>query len=212
MAITDYTSLQSAILNWINRPNDADAILRCPEWIQLAEDEIKSELSKSPLRQCEVNDTAFIITNEYTALPDGLLRVRDIAIQGERAVALKYITPESVNRLGNLTSQVAKPEMYTIQGNQLRVIPTPDSSYTATFNYQALTSLSASNQTNNLLTNHPKIYLFAALTEAARYYRDLDGANVADSSWRNLFASAYAADGQSAAAGSLQMRTDNGNP
>lgn len=212
MAITDYASLQSGVIAWLNRTGDADATANVATWIQLAEDEIFSELATSPLRQGEQNNQAFAISTEYTALPSGFLRARDITIQGSPPQELDYITPSSVNRLGILTGSVGKPQKYTIQGNQLRVIPAPDSAYTATFNYQALAALSGSNTTNWLLTLHPKIYLFATLAEADRYYRDPDGFTADTSIWKGLFAKAFAADGPSAAGGSLQMRTDNGNP
>jgi hypothetical protein len=213
MTIDTYANLQTAVLNWINRSGDSDAVSRCPEWITLAEGEIIAELSSKPLRQGETSNPAYTISSEYQALPSGFLRMRgNILISGSPNTYIEYDAPENINRRGLMNGVNGKPKIFTIQGNQFRFSPVPDSSYTATLNYQALPVLSSSNTTNWLLTAYPGIYLHAALAQADRYYRDVPGFQADDGIWRNLFANAFTADGPSANASSLQMRTDNGNP
>lgn len=212
MAITDYTSLQTAILAWLNRTGDTDAAAQVTTWIQLGEEELITELAQSPLRQCETVNASYTISSEYQALPTGFLNVRELVIQGTTPKELNYIAPNTVDRYSYLTGTQSKPDFYTIQGNQLRFISAPDASYTATFSYQNLSALSAINTTNALLTAHPKIYLNAALAEADMYYRDADAYQARTGVWKTLFATAYSADGPSSSASALQMRTDNGSP
>lgn len=212
MAITDYATLQTAVLNWLNRSADADAIARCPEWIQLAEDELRTSLATNALREGETNNQAFSLAAEYTALPAGFIRSRGLTIQGQPDLPLDYVSPLTVDRYALLTGANGKPKKYTVQGNQLRLIPAPDATYTAVFSYQALASLSVSNTTNWLLTNYPKIYLFATLAEADRYYRDAEGGAADVALWNDLISKAFAAQGGSASGAALQMRPDNGSP
>ena len=210
MAITTYAELQTGVLNWLNRSGDTDATTRAPEWISLAEDEIKVALGASPLRQGETKDAAFSVSAEYVALPSGFLRARNFIIQGSPNVELDFTAPNVADRNANPVN--GKPKKYTIQGNQLRFIPPPDATYTGTFSYQALPVLSVSNTTNWLLTAHPKIYLYAALAEAAAYYQDVAGYTGYSTVWNNLFSASFTADGPSAAGSVMRMQTDMGHP
>lgn len=212
MAITDYASLQTAVLNWLNRSGDADATTRVVEWISLAEDELKASLATMPLRQGEANDTAFAVSSEYITLPTGMLKVRGFVLNGLPPQPLDYASPNVIDRYVLVTGTVGKPKFYATQGNQFRMIPAPDSAYTATLNYQALAPLSVSNTTNWLLTAHPKIYLCATLAEADRYYRDADAYAADTALWKRLFASAYEADGPSSTGNAMRIRTDGGTP
>lgn len=212
MSITDYASLQTNALNWLNRVGDADATGIVSTWIQLAEDELIAYLGTSPLRQGEIVNATYAITSEYQAVPTGLIQVRNIVIQGTTPKELNFIPPQTVDRYTYLTGQQSKPDFYTIQGNQLRFISPPDASYVSTFTYQALPALSGSNTTNWLLTNHPKIYLTATLAEADAYYKDYDSYQARTMAWKALFDKIYAGSGPSASGSALQMRTDNGNP
>lgn len=58
-------------------------------------------------------------------------------------------------------------------GTKLRLAPVPDQAYVVTTDYvAALTTLSDTDVTNWLLTNHPDIYLYASLVESAPYLKD----------------------------------------
>lgn len=175
MSLNTYAALQTSILAYIVRSSDADAIAMCPDWITLAEDELRIKFSKIMTRHGETKDAAFALSSAYTNLPTGFIRARSILLNGNSGQELDYISPQVADRDFGLTSIAGRPRYYTIVGTQIRVMPSPDASYTATFIYYTLPALSVSNTTNWLLTNHPKIYHVATMAEAHNYYKDYDG-------------------------------------
>jgi hypothetical protein len=65
------------------------------------------------------------------------------------------------------------PRYWTIDGANIALDCIPDTAYSFTLRtYQAL-GLAAFG-TNWLMTNHPDVYLYAVLIEAAAYLRDMD--------------------------------------
>lgn len=165
-------------------------------------------LNSIRVRYGETENTSFTVDSEYETLPSGFIRARQLKINGNPPSPVNYVAPTWVDRLKYTTQNVGRPVFYTIQGNQLRVIPTPDSSYTATFTYYALAALSVSNTTNWLLTNKPKIYLTATMVEAYKYYQDFEKASLAQSDLQRMFDAWQAAEGAGSIGSALQMRTD----
>jgi len=213
MIISDYASLQSSVLSVLNRSNDGDAATYVTMWIQLAEVEIAAEVARWPIRHSETVDRDFTIDAETVDIPDGMIKLRgNIKINGDVTYNIEYRSFEELNRLGLINSVNGKPCFYTLEGDKFKFSPAPDSAYSATIIYTSLPSLSDSNTTNWMLTNFPNVYLHATLAQAERFFRD-DSAYTADTQiWKSLYESMYAAYGAGASSGSLQMRTDNGNP
>jgi hypothetical protein len=84
---------------------------------------------------------------------------------------------ESVDALDSLKSttyiSAGKPQYFGIVGGQIRVLPVPDSAYTAELIYYAkLSKLSGSVATNWLLAQAPDVYLYGSLMQAAPYLKD----------------------------------------
>jgi len=68
-----------------------------------------------------------------------------------------------------------RPNFFTIVGNEIQLDRVPDSEYTLEIQYyRKATPLSDSNQTNDILTNHPSIYLFGALVALFSYSLDIE--------------------------------------
>lgn len=210
--ITDYASLQTAVLSRINRANDSEAILNCPLWVQLAEDELRMVMSRMQIRQAETKEDAYSISTEYTTLPTGFISVREIRLATSPPKELDYIPPQSVDRYKNLTGSVGTPDFYTIQGNKLRVISPPDSTYTASFTYYSLPSLSVSATTNWLLDTHPKVYYKAVLSEAYDFYEAYDKKTVQLQDVDRMLTELEITEEQGAAASGLRQRVDSGCP
>jgi hypothetical protein len=62
---------------------------------------------------------------------------------------------------------------FALVGNQIEVLPPPDTGYTAELTYVAtLAKLSDSNASNWILERHPDVYLYGSLLQAAPYLRD----------------------------------------
>ena len=211
MALDTYTNLQASILAWLNRVSDADAATRCPDWITLAEDEMRMALNRLMVRQGEVNNATFAINSEYTALPSGFYRFRSIKINSTPIQPLEYVSPQLADRWDSLATPNL-PRLYTIQNNQLRVFPPPDAAYTATITYYALPSLSVSNASNWMLAAHPKLYLKAALAEAYDYYENNDKFAQNTQERERMISALSTSDSSDQQGTAMRIRTDNGSP
>ncbi len=79
---------------------------------------------------------------------------------------LAYITPEMMSRL-QAGSTKAKPKVFTIIADNVRLGPNPDAVYTTSMlYYKTFTALSDAAATNDMLTNNPDVYLYGTLLEA----------------------------------------------
>jgi len=161
MAITNYSQLQTAVANWLDRD---DLIDRIPEFIALAEARFNRVLR---LRSMETKQTASTVASQRNYnLPTNYIQMRNFQINASPIVTLSYVTPEIYDRLWG-GSQGGIPSFYTIIGDEIQLGPIPGSVMTLEMLfYKRFDSLSASVATNWLLTNAPDIYLYAAMLEA----------------------------------------------
>lgn len=167
MALTTYTELKASVADWLNRTDLTNVI---PDFISLAEAQIERTLRT---RQMIVRATASIDT-EYSAVPADFLETKSIKLNTNPVTALVF---ESIDALDSLKSTTyispGRPGYFGIVGGQIRVLPVPDSTYTAELIYYAkLSKLSSSVATNWLLTQAPDVYLYGSLMQAAPYLKD----------------------------------------
>jgi len=167
MALTTYTELKASVADWLNRTDLTNVI---PDFISLAEAQIERTLRT---RQMIVRATASINT-EYSAVPDDFLETKSIKLNTNPVTALVF---ESIDALDSLKSTTyispGRPGYFGIVGGQIRVLPVPDSTYTAELIYYAkLSKLSSSVAVNWLLTQAPDVYLYGSLMQAAPYLKD----------------------------------------
>lgn len=165
--ISTYAELQTAIANWLKRGNLSS---RIPEFISLAEATINRRLR---VRAMESRET-FSLGSEYfdlTTLTGTFLEARNVQLNTDPRTTLDYLTPDQIDTFWS--NSVGKPRSFTIIGDELQVRPAPDATYTAEISfYSPISALSDSNTTNWLLTNHPDIYLFAALYHGNLFIKD----------------------------------------
>jgi hypothetical protein len=83
--------------------------------------------------------------------------------------ALSVVTPEIMDRKFPKGYANGQPVVYTIVGDAIQLGPTPDAVYTVSLDYYQRFAALSTTPTNWLLTNHPSVYLFAALAEASGY-------------------------------------------
>jgi hypothetical protein len=161
--ITTYTELQAAIASQMHR---SDLTSRIPDFIQLAEKLMFRELSVSEL-ETSTSGTA----TEFIAFPADLGEINRLEITfGGMKSTIDYTSP---NGIEGLTEASGVPARYTVQGNQIRLIPAPTGTITYSLYYTPnVTGLSDTNQTNWLLENAPDLYLYAACVEASRFLFD----------------------------------------
>jgi len=162
MAISNFAELKTATANWLDRSDLTD---RIPEFISLAEARFNRILR---IRDMETVSTAISTvagTREYS-LPTGFVQMKEFHLSTDPITPLSYITPEMMSRMWAGSSK-AKPQVFTIIADNVRLGPNPDAVYTTSMlYYKKFTALSASNTTSDMLTNNPDVYLYGTLLEA----------------------------------------------
>ena len=172
MAISTYTELQSAVSNWLARE---DLTSRIPEFIALAEAKLNRELF---VRQMETRSTTTCDTSddepEFISLPSdfqSMRRIRLSSVTGKPRLTYLSGAQADEYRYGSSNTS-GQPSHFTIMGDEIELIPTPDSNYTVEMVYRKNIPAMASNATNWLLTFAPDVYLYGALLESAPYIKE----------------------------------------
>lgn len=163
-AISTYGELKTAIGNWL-RPGStpsADMTARIPQYIGLAEVQIRRELHLRSLDQVEASLT---ITDGEASIPTGFQGVISL-VSGEEPY--NQITALPIDQVRTLAAQPGrtKPAHYAISGGLIYFDFAGDG--VAELGYRrGVTPLSADADTNWILAGHPDVYMFGALVQAA---------------------------------------------
>ena len=162
MAIGTFAQLKTAAANWLDRSDLTD---RIPEFIALAEARFNRELRTRDMETVSTAISTVAGTREYS-LPTGFVQMKEFHLSTDPLTPLAYITPEMMTRLW-AGSATAKPQVFTIIADNVRLGPAPDAVYTTSMlYYKTFTALSDSATTNDMLTNNPDVYLYGTLLEA----------------------------------------------
>lgn len=168
MGLANYSDLQTSIGNWIHR-SDLTSVI--PDFVSMAEARISRDLR---LRKQMTTATLTATAGSPTvALPADWLSFENISVAANPDRNLVYVPIEHIDSKYNSASS-GIPAVYTIEGDDLILAPTPDSAYSLPVIYYARFPSLITNSTNWLMTNHPNVYLFACLIEAAQYTYDND--------------------------------------
>ena len=161
MAINTYSTLQTAVANWLDRNDLTD---RIPEFISLAEATFNRVLRLRAMETTVADATPS--GSKEDALPSGYLQMREIHLATTPVVSLAYITPEIMYRI-RAGSTSGKPNSYTIVGDNILFGPTPDGAYDYSMTYyKAFDALADNAPTNWLVLNAPDLYLYGTLLQA----------------------------------------------
>lgn len=166
MAIATYSDLQSAVAGWLSRTDLTD---RIPDFITLAESRLNRDMR---LRVMEVEAALTIPDGDRTvALPTGFLEPIALwAVETYGRRQLRYLA--SVQMI--VLTAAGEIIDWSITNSDIDVARPVGGDLALVLRYLEGFTLSDASPTNWLLTNHPDVYLFAALTEAAPYLRDSD--------------------------------------
>ena len=164
MALTSYTELKTSIANYLNR-SDLNSII--PDFITLAESKMNRVLRLRVMQKRVSTTTA--TGDAFVDLPSDFLEMIQFFVDSNPNVVLDYVNPTEIE-LDNLREASGTPQQYSIIGNEIKLNPIPDSTYTLKLTYFGkVPTLSDSNTTNYILSNYPQVYLYGALLEAQPY-------------------------------------------
>jgi len=128
-----------------------------------------NEIAPLQIRSMEIISTAST-SGQYLALPDNFEKARSIRLVMDGG-EIKFQAPEQMRKLAS----TGRPNFFTVVGDEIQFDRVPDSTYTIEIQYyRKPTPISSANQTNEVLTNHPSIYLFGALASIYGYAQDTE--------------------------------------
>lgn len=167
MNFTDYTSLQSAIADELNR---TDLVSAVPGFIRLMEAQTERQLRT---REMTVVLPSFAVGNEFEPIPADLLEVRSFRLNTDQVQPLDFATFEQMADYRQEYPGIGMPSKFSVVGEQFWFLRVPDTAYTANLIYYAgLPKLSNTQTTNWLLTKHPDIYFYGSLLNSAPYLKE----------------------------------------
>jgi hypothetical protein len=179
MPLQTYTDLTTALANWLQR-SDLAALLS--NFVQLFE-----ACANRRLRVRQQEATAELTpANGVVALPSDYLAWRRLTWTGNPRQELAYVEPSWLQAAyPDVPTDI--PKVFTIEGGNILTMPhDPGNTPLELAYFQQIPSLAA-NSTNWLMSQHPDLYLFGALTEAQAYTVNPDTAALWKSRRDELF-------------------------
>ena len=199
---TNYGELKTLVENFSHR-HDTTTVNRIPDFIQLAEGSIARDV-----RAVEMVTTTTLDEDDRTAdstvytLPSDFLAARQVT--GTRSSAkyvLRHVSLAELHEYG--TS--GDPQLFSTYAGSIefRGAPAQDTEFTLIY-FSRPTALSNDNDTNDLLSNHPGLYLHAALAELHGYTQDIELARESAQAYRYNVDQANALAAQTRGAGEVK--------
>lgn len=181
--ITNYSDLQLAIQQWLNRPNEASVI---PTFIQLCENKLSRSLR---IRQMEVDFTGTIASGVFP-VPTGYLEMKRFYVSTSPATKLTRKGVGWIDYFYPRSNGSNVPKYFARDADNFIFGPYPDSSYNVGGTYYAkITPLSDAAPTNWYTSDAPELLLYGSLLEAEPYIKDDSRMQL----WKGLFEEAKAA-------------------
>lgn len=166
MAITNYSELQTAVGNWLNR---SDLTSYVPDLIMLGERRIYRKLR---IRAMETALSS-AISSGVVAVPATYVALKSARIDGTPVQKLTRTSVDHIYEKYPTRSSQGRPGYIAREGSNFIFGPYPDSAYTVKGIYYArLTALSVSNTTNWFTDNAPDLLMWAALAESEVFLKN----------------------------------------
>lgn len=169
MAIATYDDLVALVPQFLFNRTDLAALI--PDFLTLAQAQINTDLS-TVTSEAEASLVAVVGSRsiDISSLPMREPRGLWLTTYGDRD-EIRFMLPE----LLPVTTTAGQPQYWGIDGPGTLAFDCPaDQAYTLVLRYVGDWQLSASVQTNYLLTHHPGVYLYGVLMEAAPYLGNSD--------------------------------------
>ena len=166
MAITNYTNLQTAIADFLNR-DDLTSVI--PTFIQLAEAQMQREIRHWKMEARATGQQS--AGDQYMQIPTDWLETIRLHLTGNGTSAVTMTSRAAMAdiRAKNEDVSTKAPYFYCHADSQFELYPTPseDTDFELLY-YQKIPDL-ASNTTNWLLSDAPDVYLYGSLLHSAPY-------------------------------------------
>lgn len=169
MALDTYSNLKTAVGNWLNKSNLTSYI---PDFISITEADFGRKLRTKDL-ETSGTDTFSTSTLDLSSVLTRYKELKMVYVANASEYWIQnYVSPDQFFQM-HADTTTGQPRDYTLVGDTMYFGPAPDSSYTWVIWYtQSIQALSDSNATNSILTNHPDIYLYGALTAAEPFLKN----------------------------------------
>lgn len=167
MALDSYDNLIKEIKDYTHR---GDLGTKLSQFVQMCEVSMYANPTQClKVRSMAVTSTT-LTTGQYIGLPDEFESARSIRfVTDNYNQEVRFQAPEQMQKFPSN----GRPNFYTIIGNEIQFDRTPDNEYTVELQYfRKAEPLSTSNQTNEILTKYPMIYLYGSLAQAFTYSQD----------------------------------------
>ena len=167
MALTNFDELVKQVTDWSHR-EDLGALM--PDFISLTENAMyANETEVLTVRSMETTST-ILSTGRLLSLPIGFESARSIRLlTNDGGGELRFQAPEQMLN----HPFTGRPQFFTVIGDKIQLDRTPDAEYTVEIQYfKKADPLTSSNQTNEILTKYPSIYLYGALAQVFIYSQD----------------------------------------
>lgn len=167
MSINSYTTLKTAVANWLNKD---DLTTYIPDFVMLGEMRIYRDLR---IRAMETALSSSISSGVLT-VPSGYMALKFAYIDSSPISKLTRKDAEWMYHNYPTRSADGTPKFIAREGDNFIFGPYPDSTYTVKGVYfKRLDALATTtNETNWFTANAPDLLLFAALCEAAPFIKD----------------------------------------
>lgn len=160
--LSNYAELVASIAAWLSRDDLNDM---APDFIRLVEAELNRKL-----RLADMEETVTLTVDaERIDLPTDFRKARAFFLTTDPRAKLEHVSLATL-RTKYAQQITGQPEVFAISGGEIVFGPAPDTSYDGEFTYYTvIPPLTAEDDVNWLLTDHPDVYLFGALAMAEFY-------------------------------------------
>ena len=218
MSISTNTELETAVGNYLAR---SDLSTYIPDFVKAGEarftygsgDRENDPFYCPPLRIRAMETSADVtVTDGVGAIPTGFLGARRVYWNSSPKRKIEQTSPEDFYGKWLGSESGTLPSMYVIEGESFILGPSVSGTMKVLY-YKAFDPVATASPVPWLLTNHPMVYVYAALLESAPFIRNDQRLTV----WASLLHSA--AQGLNKAnmmdrwsGSALAVRSDVGNP
>ncbi len=176
MALANYTDLQASALAWMERAGQSGV---APDWITLAEARLNREIGAVEM---EASLTATIDSRTVDISALSIIEPHDLFLT-ETAGNEVTVQMQPLGKMPFINTGSGQPDMFAFKNRASIEFNRPcDEAYALRLPYLGRFSLSDANPTNDLLTNHPDVYLAATLMWGAGYNQDWSNGPV----WKSI--------------------------